>query len=268
MLYIAEVPWHFGFTLVICAASLLLALFSLFGLARKGKDATVSAFAGFLSVLFVFLTFLLLAISQYLLPATATVVELFPYYLGAWSFVGLHAFFLVFFLLGTEYFAKRVWAIFLPVLGTLSYLVCLWILATPGTVVPVTDGVLNYLGWPLVLLVYAGVLVALYMVVLPIYVTYTLAKQRRGPQKLWTWLVWVAYLVWVIAAMLFAAIQFTYALGLLALGLGGLAWVLILVTYYLLDRQMHIKPKAAAKPKPKPKPKAKPKAKAKPKRKR
>jgi len=266
MLYITEVPLHFGFALVICIASLLLALFSLFGLARKGKDATVSAFSGFLSVLFVFLTFMLLAVSMYQLPAAATKDLLFPYYLGAWSFVGLHAFFLVYFLLGTEYFRKRVWAIFLPVLGTLSYLAAVWILATPATVGLVSDSVLNYLAWPLALLVYAGVLVALYMLVLPIYVAYTLAKQRRGPQKLWTWLVWVGYLVWVIAAMLFAAIQYTYALGLVALGLGAFAWIFILVSYYILDRQMKIKPKAVAKPKPKAKAKAKPKAK--PKRKR
>jgi hypothetical protein len=257
MLYIAEVPLHFGFTLVICVASLLLALYSLFGLARKGKDASVSAFAGFLSVLFVFLAFMLLAVSQVLLPAAATADQLFPYYLGAWSFVGLHAFFLVFFLLGTEYFRKRVWAIFLPALGTLSYLAAVWVVATPSTVGLVSDGVLNYLAWPLALLAYAGVLVVLYMVVLPIYVAYTLAKQRRGPQKLWTWLVWVGYLVWVIAATLFAAIQYTYSLGLVPLGLAGGAWVFILVSYCLLDRQMKIKPKAVAKAKSKAKPEPK-----------
>jgi hypothetical protein len=93
MLYITEVPLHFGFALIVCVASLLLALFRLTRVARKGKEATVSAFSGFLASLFIFLAFMLLAISIYQLPAAATVSQLLPYYLGAWSFVGLHAFF-------------------------------------------------------------------------------------------------------------------------------------------------------------------------------
>jgi hypothetical protein len=157
----------------------------------------------------------------------------------------------VFFLLGTEYFRRRVWAVFLPVLGTLSYLALVWVLATPSAVALVPDGLLGYIAMPLPLLAYAGVLVVLYMMLVPIYATYTFAKPLRGPPKLWTWIVWVSYLLWVVAAVLFAAIQYTFFLGLAALGLAAVAWIFILVSYYLLVRQLKVKPKAEVKPKPK-----------------
>jgi hypothetical protein len=235
--------------LVVCGVSLLFALWALAEVARMGKDAAVGAFCEFLAALFVFLAFLLLAISMVQLPAAAPVDQLLPYYLGAWSFVGLHAFCMVFALLRGEYFQKRVWAIVLPVLGTLSYLALVWMLATPSTVGLVFDGVLNYVAMPLVLLASAGVLLVLYILVIPLFAFYALAKQLKGAQKQWTLSVWFGFLVWAIAALLFVAVQFAAFLGLVALGLAAFAWVFVLVSAYLLDRQSKLKLKAESKPK-------------------
>lgn len=243
ILYITEVPLHFGLALVICITTLLLALFGLTGVARRGKDATVSTFSGFVSMLFVSLIFMVLVASIYQLPAAATVSQLFPYYLGAWSFIGLHGFFLVFYLLGSAYFKKRVWAIFLPVLGTFSYLVLVWILPTPSTVTLVSDGLLNYVAMPTTLVAYAGSLAIIYMLLIPFIVAYMLGKKRKGAAKRWSWMVWFSYFLWFIAALMFALIQYTATYALYAFALAAFAWILGSISFVFFDRASASKPK-------------------------
>jgi hypothetical protein len=229
--------------LVICIVTLVLALFGLTGVARRGKDATVSRFSGVLSALFVSLIFMTLLVSIYQLPAAATVTQLLPYYLGAWSFIGLHGFFMVFFLLGTAYFQKRVWAIFLPVLGTLSYLLLVWVLPTPSTVTLVSDGVLNYVGMPMTLIAYAGILAIIYMLLIPFIAIYGIAKKQKGAAKGWAWSCWVSYFLWFIAALLFALAPYTASYALYAFALAAIAWILISISYVFYERASAAKPK-------------------------
>ena len=94
MLYIAETPLHFGLVIIICVLTLLGSLMALIVTLRTEGEST-AGYNLFLAAFFAFLTFMVIAISLYTLPAAATVDQLLPTYQAGWSFIGLHSLFLV-----------------------------------------------------------------------------------------------------------------------------------------------------------------------------
>ncbi len=70
-----------------------------------------------LFAVFIFLMYMVFAISLVVLPASASVTELFPYYLVIWGFVGLHGFIIILFCLGVRFLGARKWFLFLVMLG-------------------------------------------------------------------------------------------------------------------------------------------------------
>ncbi|MFX0168645.1 MAG: hypothetical protein ACFE89_04715 [Candidatus Hodarchaeota archaeon] len=233
MLYIHETPIHFGAIMLLCIIFLVFALIGIIG-SLRGRSPS-SGFGGFLAVVFGFLTFMSLAASIYNLPAVATAVQLLPYYLGAYTFVGLHAFCLVFYCLDFEWFKKRMWAVYLPILGTLSWLTLLWFLATPVTVQTVSDGVLTYLAMPFYFILYSGLLAFFYMFLVPFLVLYRLAKEREGAAKMWTWIGWLGIFLWFIAALLMALVQFIAPFMLYTFILAAIAWIIIFIAWLLVE---------------------------------
>lgn len=202
----------------------------------KSEKPSVGGFAGFLSVLFAFFAFLLMAITLYQLPSTATADQLLPYYLGSWSFVGFHAFFLVFYLLGLDWFKERKWAIYLPILGTLSYFAILWIFTTPATVSTISDGALNWLIMPLPVYAYGGFLAIFYLLLVPLIVLFRVAKTREGTMKMFTWIGFLGLVLWFIAVVLIALVQYTAPFMPIVLGLAALAWIIIFLSWFYIER--------------------------------
>ncbi len=231
MLTLFETPIHFGVILLLCIVFLLFTLIGILGVLRS-EPSSSGDFAGFMSVLFGFLAFMVLTASVYLLPAAATATELFPYYITIYSFVGLHAFCLVFYFIRMPFWKKQKWAAYLPILGTLSWMTLLWFLATPTTIGVVSDGFINYLVMPLEILLYSGVLVVVYMFIVPTWAVLRLVKDREGSKKTWTWIGWFGFLLWFIAVLLMAMVQFTAAYMIYIMLLASLAWIIIFLSWY------------------------------------
>lgn len=165
---------------------------------------------------------------------TATASDLLPYYLAVYSFLGLHAFFLVFYLLDLSWFKERVWAIYLPFLGTISWMALMWFLVTPATVSTVSDGFVNYIVMPFNFLLYTGVLTIFYLFLIPLIVLYRLAKQREGTMKTWTWVGWFGSFLWFIAILLMALVQYTAPYMLYLFILASVAWIIIFIAWFLV----------------------------------
>ncbi len=178
---------------------------------------------------------MVIAASIFLLPSSATASDLLPYYLGAYSFVGLHAFCLIFYLFNLPWFKKRIWAVFLPIFGTLSWLTVLWFLATPATVGTISDGFATYIIMPFAVLLYSGILAVLYLLLVPLLVLYRVAQTREGAAKMWTWIGMLGLLLWFIAILLMAFVQFTAPFMLYAFILGALAWIIIFLAWLMIE---------------------------------
>lgn len=233
MLYITETPLHFGLVIIICVLTLLVSLIALI-MAIRSEEPSCTLYNLFLGAFFAFLTFMVIAISIYVLPAAATVDQLLPTYLGAWSFIGLHSFFLVMYMIGLPFFKKRIWAIFLPIIGTLSFLALVWILPTPATVTIVTDGVTNFLAMPFTLVAYGGFLAIFYLLLIPLIVLYRIAQARQGMVKTWTWIAMLGQTLWFIGLILMALVQYTAPYMLFIYGLIIVAGILIILSIYFI----------------------------------
>ena len=233
IMYIHETPIHFGVIILLCIIFLVFILIGVIGSLRAKSQS--GGFGGFLAVIFGFLTFMALAASIYHLPAAASATQLFPYYMAAYSFVGLHAFCLLFYFLGFEWFKERIWAIYLPILGTLSWFVMMWFLATPSTVATISDGALNYLIMPFTFLAYSGFLAFFYMFLVPLLVLFRLSREREGSMKMWTYIGWLGTLLWFLSAVLMAFVQFAAAFMLYIFILAAVAWILMLIAWTLTE---------------------------------
>lgn len=233
LLYIVETPLHFGLVIIICVLTLLGTIMALIVTLRTEGENT-AGYNLFLASFFAFLTFMVIAISMYTLPAAATVDQLLPTYLAGWSFIGLHSLFLVIYFLGIPFFKRRIWAIFLPIIGTISYLALVWILPTPATVTLVSDGVINFIAMPFTLVAYAGILAVIYFLVIPLYALYKVAQSRQGMAKTWTWIAMLAEVLWFTGLILMALVEYTALYMLFIYGILIVAAILILLSIYFV----------------------------------
>ncbi len=236
LLFIHESPIHFGVILLLAIICLFFALLGIMGTLRSDRPSP-SGWSGFLTVAFGFFAFIILAASVYLLPASATANELFPYYLAVYSFVGLHAFFLVFYLLDLSWFKKRMWLVYLPILATFSWIAIMWFYVTPTTVSVVSDGVVNYIAMPLNFLLYSAFLTVIYLFLVPTLTLYRLAKTREGSMKMWTWIGWLGSLLWFIAVLLMALVQYTAPFMIYTFILASIAWIIMLIAWFLTTQR-------------------------------
>ncbi|MFX0077610.1 MAG: hypothetical protein ACFE8O_00070 [Candidatus Hermodarchaeota archaeon] len=233
MLYVVETPLLFGLVIIICILTLLISIMTLI-VTLKTEGTSTAGYNLFLAAFFAFLTFMVLAISMYTLPAAATVDQLLPTYLGAWSFIGLHSLFLVIYFLGIPFFKRRIWAIFLPIIGTLSYLALVWILPSPATVTIVSDGAMNFIAMPITLVAYAGFLAIIYFLVIPLFALYKVAQSRQGMAKTWTWIAMLGEILWFTGLILMALVQYTALYMLFIYGIIVIAAILILLSIYFV----------------------------------
>ena len=236
LLFIHETPIHFGVILLLAIIFLVFALLGIIGVLRSDRPSP-SGWSGFLTVAFGFFAFIILAASVYLLPASATASELLPYYLAIYSFVGLHSFFMVFYFLDLSWFKKRMWLVYLPILATFSWIAIMWFYVTPTTVSVVSDGVANYIVMPLNFLLYSAFLAVIYLFLVPTLVLYRLAKTREGSMKMWTWIGWLGSLLWFIAVLLMALVQYTAPFMIYTFILAAFAWIIMLIAWYLTTQR-------------------------------
>ncbi len=202
----------------------------------KTENASAGQWSGFLAVFFAFFTFLILTIMIYQLPAAATVDELLPYSLGAWTCISFHAFFLLFYVLGFKWLRARAWIVFLPIIGTITFLTVLWVFATPANMTIVSDGVINWLAMPFVVYAYGGFLAIFYMLLAPLLVTYRVTKTQEGAQRMGNWIAWIGLLLWFIAAILMALVLYVASFMLMVLGLAALAWAIVFIGWLMATR--------------------------------
>ena len=235
MLFIAEAPLHFGLLLTTTIIILLMAIVGFLWVVRT-KDASAGLWSGFLSVFFAFFTFLILTIMTYQLPAAASVDELLPYSLGAWTCVSFHAFFLVFYVFGLKWLRERLWVAILPLIGTISFVTVIWVFTTPATTTIVSDGIVNWLAMPFIVVAYGGFLAVFYMFLAPLLVTYWITKTQTGTQRLGNWIAWIGLFLWFIAAILMALILYVPSFILLTIGLAALAWAIVFIGWLLATR--------------------------------
>ena len=235
MLFIADAPLHFGLLLTTTIILLLMTIMGILWVART-ENASAGLWSGFLSVFFAFFTFLILTLMTYQLPAAASVDELLPYSLGAWTCVSFHAFFLLFYVLGFKWLRERVWVAFLPVIGTISFVTVLWVFTTPATTTIVSDGVVNWLAMPFIVVVYGGFLAVFYMFLAPLLVTYRITKTQTGTRRMGNWIAWIGLFLWFIAAILMALILYVSSFILLITGLAALAWAIVFIGWLLATR--------------------------------
>ena len=95
LLFIHETPVHFAIAVLICAITLGSLLLAILAVSRAEGTMRWTRIFGLLFVLSILLMYLVFAISIAVLPATASVVELFPFYIVIWGFAGLHGFFII-----------------------------------------------------------------------------------------------------------------------------------------------------------------------------
>jgi hypothetical protein len=227
MLYIIEIPLHFAIVVSICIITLGILLLSVLSVNRASVEQRMTRLFGFLFVLFIFLMYIVFAISLVILPANANVIELLPIYQIIWGFAGLHGFCLIFYCLGTRYLREHKWVLILILLGGAVYVVLLLILPNPITAFAVTDGWLNYVAMPFVLVFYAAILGFIYMFLVPLFVAYRITKRTEGLEKRWIWIGWFGLFLSFLAAILISAVQFTVPFMLYSFGLVAIAWILI-----------------------------------------
>lgn len=234
---LAEAPIHIGILIVNCIITLIGVILAFWVVMKSKGDYRTFRFFSFLAFLCVFLTFVVLAYSFSVLPAAATVDQLLPYTQWAWSLVGLYGLFLVYYLFWPS-IKERIWLAILFLLGTISYLAVVWLIPTPLTVFTVSDGVVNYVVMPLIVIGYGGFLGIIYIFLIPLLAIYNLAKQRDGAQATWTWVSWLGLLLWFIAIMLMAFVQYTAPYMLYIFGLSAFAFILMFIAAYFIRLPM------------------------------
>ncbi|MFX0168644.1 MAG: hypothetical protein ACFE89_04710 [Candidatus Hodarchaeota archaeon] len=225
MLYIHETPIHFGLVIVTWIV-LLYGVFVSFRAMIASEERKEWNWLTFLTLFFLLFTYSILAIMMYNLPATATADQLLPYYLGAWSCVALYAFFGIFLMFSVKALQLPQWFKYLFLIGTISFLVVLWLFTTSGTTTVVSDGVMHWLAMPLVVVTYGGVLAIIYMFIIPFIHTYRVTKEQGGSLKTGNWLAWFGLFLWDISAMCMAVVFFAAPIMPYALGLGLIGLIL------------------------------------------
>jgi hypothetical protein len=226
-LFVNEAPLHFGVVVGICMITLVVLLLSLLSVARAPSEQRLTRWFGVLYVLFIFLVYVVFAVSLAILPASAGVGELLIYYQVIWGFAGLHGFCIILYSLGYRFLKARLLLFILIILGGAVYVVLLFLLPSPLTAVMVTDGVLNYVAMPLVLVVYAAILGVIYMFLVPLLVAIRITRRVEGNAKLGIWVGWVGLVLSFVASILISAVQFTAPFMLSSFGLVAVAWVVI-----------------------------------------
>lgn len=235
MLYIHETPLHFGLILISWII-LLLGVFYTFADTNTKEKRISKPWLTFSTGVFLFFTFTILLIRTYLLPATATTDQLLPYFMALWSCYALYGFFAIFSVLSADQFQGRLWLRYLFLLGTISFLALLWLLATPASIFLVFDGAMNWLAMPLILIAYGGILWIVYLVLFPFLLVYQVNKQRTHPIKTTNWLYWFAGLLVDIGALLIALVFFLAPYTLIALGIittGAIIYLITAIFYFL-----------------------------------
>ncbi|MFX1565690.1 MAG: hypothetical protein ACFFCH_06855 [Promethearchaeota archaeon] len=230
MLTIAETPLHFGLLALLSALSLILVLMGIYAFVKSEKKDR-QGFSFFLAGFFAFFTFLILTMMIYNLPAVSTAEQLLPYYLGAWMAVSMFGFFIIFHQFDSKIYNEQRWLMYLPFIGTLSFLVILWIITTPTSVILVSDGVMTWLSMPPIVMGYGGVLALFYFVLVPFYTVYKVNQVPENPFKTWNWLALVGLILWFIAAMMMVLVLYLAAYMLMALTLAAIAIIIELIAW-------------------------------------
>ncbi len=218
MLYIHETPLHFGLILISWIILLLFILVGFRDTTTKEKRLT-NPWLTFVTMFFLFLTFSLLLIMIYQLPAAATADQLMPYFMALWSCYAIYGFFAVFYSLSSDFLKGPLWLRYLLLIGTISFLAILWLLVTPATVLLVFDGAMNWLAMPLIPLAYGGLLWVIYLLFFPFLLTYRVNQHRQHPIKTGNWLAFFGGLLVDIGALLIALVFFLAPYTLIALSI-------------------------------------------------
>lgn len=235
MLTFTEAPLHSGLLILLCVLALLLTLMGIYWMVKSEKKSR-RAFSYFLTSLFAFFTFLIQTIMVYQLPATSTADQLLPYYLGAWTAVSMYGFFLVYYCLDFEFFKERRWLMYLPFVGTISFITVLWVFTTPSSTIVVSDGIMNWLAMPFVVYAYGGFLAIFYFFLVPLYTTYKVTQDPQVTWKIWSWLAMLGVFFWFIAALMMALVLYLAPYMLIALGLAAIAWLIELIAWIGISR--------------------------------
>jgi hypothetical protein len=230
-----EAPIHFGLLLTTTIILLLMALIGFLWVVRT-ENASAGLWSGFLAIFFAFFTFLILTIMAFQVPAAATVNELLPYSLGAWTCVSFHAFFLLFYVLGLKWLRERVWLAILPVIATIAFVTTLWIYATPANMTVVSDGVMNWLAMPLIVVGVGGFLAIFYLFLAPTIVTYQVTRTQEGMLRMGNWIAWIGLFLWFIAALLMALVLYVAPFMLFVLALATVAHALVFIGWLMATR--------------------------------
>ncbi len=207
MLYIHETPIQFGLII----ATWIVLLYGIFVAYRwiiTQEEQKEWNWMMFLILFFLLFTYTCFAAMIYLLPATATATQLLPYYLAAWSSVALYGFFLVNLVFTLPWFKEKHWMRYLFLIATVSFLVVLWFFTTPAASAVVSDGVMNWLAMPLVVVAYGGILAIIYFFIVPFYHVYRVTKPQTGALRTANWIAWFGMFLWHIAAMCMALVAF------------------------------------------------------------
>jgi hypothetical protein len=230
MFTIAETPLHFGLLALLSVLSLIFTLMGIYAFVKSEKKDR-QGFSFFLAGFFTFFTFLILTVMIYNLPAVATAEQLLPYYLGAWMTVSLFGFFIIFHQFDSKIYNEQRWLMYLPFIGTLSFIVILWVFTTPASVVPVSDGFMTWLSMPLIVIGYGGVLALFYFVLVPFYTVYKVNQVPENPFKMWNWLAILGLILWFIAAMMMVLVLYLAPYMLIALTLAVVGILIELIAW-------------------------------------
>ena len=206
-MYIHEAPIHFG---LIMASWILLLIGTIVALrtAVSSEENRERNWFGFLFIFFLFFVFSIFAVMIYQLPATATVDQILPYTLGIWSTVSLYALFSVYYWFTFDYFAKRRWLMYLFFIGTIGFLAMVWFFATPATMTIVSDGIMNWLVMPFIVVAAGGILAIIYFFLMDFIAMYQLNKTREGRIWLGNWIVFIGGLLVNLSLVLMALMQY------------------------------------------------------------
>jgi len=206
-MYIHEAPIHFGLII----ATWIVLLYGIFVAYRRiitQEEQKEWNWMMFLMLFFLLLTYTCLAAMIFVLPAAATATQLLPYYLAAWSSVALYGFFFVNFAFTTPWFKEKQWLRYLFLIATVSFLSVLWFFTTPAATLVVSDGIMNWLVMPLIVVGYGGILTIIYLFIVPFYHMYRVTKPQTGALRTANWIAWFGLFLWGVAAMCMALVAF------------------------------------------------------------
>jgi hypothetical protein len=237
IMYIHELPVHFGIIILIVIILLIL-LFGGFYVMITREELRERSWLNFLWILFLLFTFAIIGYRIYQLPAVATVDQLLPYTLAAWSAASLYALFSVFIWFTFDFFRKRQWLMFLFLIGSLLFLDLLWFFATPATTTAVSDGVMNWLAMPPIIVATGAVLAIIYLFLMDFIGTYQHNKTREGTIRLYNWIMWFSGLLVNISLILMALVFYLAPYMLVALGLAAIGLVILFINVIINIRAL------------------------------